>query len=71
MDTPRLHPDTIEEVKQRIDIIEEAGGKITAYDESPFRRETGRILATNGQIHSPLSQALQKAASGRFQFESF
>jgi myo-inositol-1(or 4)-monophosphatase len=52
-------------------IIEEAGGKITAYDESPFRRETGRILATNGQIHSPLSQALQKAASWRFQFESF
>ncbi|MCZ8053200.1 MAG: inositol monophosphatase, partial [Microcystis sp. LE19-12.2C] len=52
-------------------LIEEAGGKISAYDESPFLIETGRILATNGQIHTPLSQALQKAASWRFQFESF
>jgi len=49
-------------------LIEEAGGKITAYDESPFLIETGRILATNGQIHTPLSQALQKAASWSFQF---
>jgi myo-inositol-1(or 4)-monophosphatase len=49
-------------------LIEEAGGKISAYDESPFLIETGRILATNGQIHTPLSQALQKAASWSFQF---
>jgi myo-inositol-1(or 4)-monophosphatase len=51
-------------------IIKEAGGKISAYDESPFLIETGRILATNGQIHTPLSQALQKAATWSFQFES-
>ncbi|MDJ0583996.1 inositol monophosphatase family protein, partial [Microcystis sp. M49636_WE2] len=49
-------------------LIEEAGGKISAYDESPFLMETGRILATNGHIHTPLSQALQKAASWSFQF---
>ncbi len=49
-------------------LIEEAGGKISAYDESPFLMETGRILATNGQIHTPLSQALQKATSWSFQF---
>jgi myo-inositol-1(or 4)-monophosphatase len=49
-------------------LIEEAGGKISAYDESHFLMETGRILATNGQIHTTLSQALQKAASWSFQF---
>jgi myo-inositol-1(or 4)-monophosphatase len=52
-------------------IIEEAGGKISAYDESPFVIETGRVLATNGHIHTPLSQALQKAAAWNIQFESF
>jgi myo-inositol-1(or 4)-monophosphatase len=52
-------------------IVEEAGGKISAYDESPFLIETGRILATNGHIHTPLSQALQRASAWSFQFESF
>lgn len=42
-------------------ILEEAGGKITAYDESPFLLESGRLLATNGNIHSSLSQALKEA----------
>lgn len=39
-------------------LVEEAGGKVTAYDESPFDLRSGRILATNGQIHSALSQQL-------------
>ena len=39
-------------------VLEEAGGKVTAYDETPFVVESGRILATNGHIHSQLSQAL-------------
>jgi myo-inositol-1(or 4)-monophosphatase len=43
-------------------VLEEAGGKITAYDQSPFVIESGRILATNGKIHSHLSQALQEVA---------
>lgn len=39
-------------------ILEEAGGKVTAYDGSPLNISSGRILATNGLIHDSLSQAL-------------
>lgn len=39
-------------------LVEEAGGKVTAYDGSPVQIEAGRILATNGALHSSLSQAL-------------
>jgi myo-inositol-1(or 4)-monophosphatase len=39
-------------------LLEEAGGKVTAYDGSPISIESGRILATNGQIHTFLSQEL-------------
>jgi myo-inositol-1(or 4)-monophosphatase len=39
-------------------ILQEAGGKVTAYDQSPIQINSGRILATNGHIHSQLSQAL-------------
>ncbi|MBE9127411.1 MULTISPECIES: inositol monophosphatase family protein [unclassified Coleofasciculus] len=39
-------------------LVEEAGGKVTAYDESPLVLDSGRILATNGQIHEELSQEL-------------
>ncbi len=39
-------------------ILEQAGGKITAYDQSEFNLKSGRILATNGYIHDALSQAL-------------
>ena len=39
-------------------IVEEAGGKITAYDQKPLNMESGRILATNGHIHDSVSQAL-------------
>ncbi|MBW4579518.1 MAG: inositol monophosphatase [Tildeniella nuda ZEHNDER 1965/U140] len=41
-------------------LVEEAGGLVTAYDRSPMDIGTGRILATNGQLHSSLSQALQE-----------
>lgn len=41
-------------------LIEEAGGKVTAYDESPFEMASGRILATNGLIHRELSQTLME-----------
>jgi myo-inositol-1(or 4)-monophosphatase len=44
-------------------ILEEAGGKATAYDGSPIAIESGRILATNGQIHGSLSQALKEASA--------
>ena len=39
-------------------LVEEAGGKVTAYDSSPWQLESGRILATNGIIHSSISQEL-------------
>ena len=41
-------------------LLEEAGGQVTAYDENPFEIESGRILATNGQIHTTLSSVLQQ-----------
>ena len=39
-------------------LVEEAGGQVTAYDQSPFEIESGRILATNGKVHGELSGAL-------------
>lgn len=44
-----------------IALVLEAGGMISAYDKSPFKWESGRILATNGKIHLPLSAALAEA----------
>ena len=39
-------------------LVEEAGGLVTAYDQSPFQIESGRILATNSMIHQELSDVL-------------
>lgn len=39
-------------------LVEEAGGKVSDYDLSPLKLNTGRVLATNGPIHYPLSQEL-------------
>lgn len=51
-------------------IVQEAGGKVTAYDESAFILNSGRILATNGHIHSQLSEALANTPhSPAFVFE--
>ncbi|MBD2503487.1 inositol monophosphatase family protein [Anabaena azotica] len=41
-------------------LLQEAGGKVTAYDGTPLKIESGRILATNGSIHDNLSQALMQ-----------
>lgn len=41
-------------------LLEEAGGEITAYDRSPLDINSGRILATNGNIHTQLSKALKE-----------
>ena len=41
-------------------IVEESGGKVSAYDQSPLQINSGRILATNGHIHNQLSQTLQE-----------
>lgn len=45
-------------------LLEEAGGKVTAYDGSPIRIESGRILATNSHIHTFLSQELHVCSLG-------
>ncbi len=39
-------------------LVEEAGGQVTAYDNGPFDVKSGRILATNGSIHTALSHEL-------------
>ncbi|AFY61033.1 inositol monophosphatase family protein [Synechococcus sp. PCC 6312] len=52
-------------------IVREAGGVVTAYDQSALVLETGRILATNGRIHSQLSQALTAVAPIKAQFPDF
>ncbi len=41
-------------------LVQEAGGNVTAYDGSPMKIESGRILATNGYLHNSLSQELMK-----------
>ena len=41
-------------------ILEEAGGRVTAYDQNPFDIWSGRILATNGRIHQSVSEELMK-----------
>ena len=39
-------------------LVEQAGGKVTAYDGNPLNIDSGRILATNGRIHDRLSTEL-------------
>jgi myo-inositol-1(or 4)-monophosphatase len=39
-------------------LVEEAGGRVTAYDRSPLSIRSGRILSTNGRIHERLSTEL-------------
>jgi myo-inositol-1(or 4)-monophosphatase len=39
-------------------LVQEAGGLVTAYDQSPFNLDSDRILATNGSIHQALSTEL-------------
>jgi myo-inositol-1(or 4)-monophosphatase len=42
-------------------LVEEAGGRTSAYDGSPLQLELGRILASNGVLHGELSSALLAA----------
>jgi myo-inositol-1(or 4)-monophosphatase len=41
-------------------LVQEAGGNVTAYDGTPMKIESGRILATNGHLHDSLSQELMQ-----------
>jgi myo-inositol-1(or 4)-monophosphatase len=51
-------------------IVREAGGLVTAYDQSDFVLNSGRILATNGAIHQPLSQSLATVQQTTWPFPS-
>lgn len=48
------------DITSGIVLVEEAGGKVTAYDGSPVQIKSGRILATNGLIHHSLSTELMQ-----------
>ncbi|WP_353930416.1 inositol monophosphatase family protein [Okeanomitos corallinicola TIOX110] len=41
-------------------LVQEAGGKVTAYDGSDLKIDAGRILATNGYLHHSISQKLMQ-----------
>ncbi|WP_404788047.1 inositol monophosphatase family protein [Altericista sp. CCNU0014] len=41
-------------------LVEEAGGRVSAYDRLPLDLASGRILATNGYLHDALSAELLK-----------
>lgn len=41
-------------------LVEEAGGKVSGYDNKPYDLKSGRILATNGHLHNALSNELRK-----------
>jgi myo-inositol-1(or 4)-monophosphatase len=46
-------------------LVTEAGGKVSAYDQSAFDIRTGRILATNGLLHETMSDVLSQVKSER------
>lgn len=41
-------------------LVQEAGGKVSAYNQNPLDLNSGRILATNGHLHEALSTELLK-----------
>ncbi len=46
-------------------IVEEAGGKVTRFDGSPFRLDSREVLASNGLIHEALMREFQQIFAGR------
>jgi len=46
-------------------IVEEAGGKVSSFDGSPFQLNSRETLATNGLVHDALVQEFQEIFSGR------
>lgn len=42
-------------------LVEEAGGRVTRYDGSPFHVYTPPILASNGLVHEQMMRVLQKS----------
>lgn len=48
------------DISAGIALIREAGGRVTAYDQSPLVVQSGRLLATNGHLHSAMATVLQQ-----------
>ena len=49
-------------------LVEEAGGRVTAYDGGTLQLESGRVLATNNRIHAAASGVLQVVPQLEWQF---
>jgi myo-inositol-1(or 4)-monophosphatase len=46
-------------------IVEEAGGKVSSFDGSPFLLDSRETLASNGLVHAALVQEFQEIFAGR------
>jgi myo-inositol-1(or 4)-monophosphatase len=46
-------------------IVEEAGGKVTRFDGSPFQIDSSETLASNGFVHEALVQEFKEIFAGR------
>ena len=46
-------------------IVEEAGGKVTRFDGSPFAIDSSETLASNGVVHAALEKEFEEIFSGR------
>ena len=46
-------------------LLEEAGGRVTRFDGSPFRLDSREVLASNGLIHEKLMENFREIFAGR------
>ena len=46
-------------------LVQEAGGRVTRFDGSPFRLDSREVLATNGLIHQELITNFEEIFAGR------
>src|ERR1022692_3136282 len=46
-------------------LVQEAGGRVTRFDGSPFRLDSREVLATNGFIHQELITSFEEIFAGR------
>jgi myo-inositol-1(or 4)-monophosphatase len=46
-------------------VVEEAGGRVTRFDDSPISVEKGELLATNGPLHAAMLDALRDEKARR------
>jgi myo-inositol-1(or 4)-monophosphatase len=48
-----------------VSIVQEAGGKVTCFDGTPFRLDSREVLATNGLIHDEVVANFREIFAGR------